>query len=290
MSLGAERVRIPHAICRTEQSLIWRGRFGELKIVLASPREATELRAESRNPDAAEWWRRRHGFCGLTRLPLAPGGSLLTFNMEVLPDWHQPERPGPFLAGVESRESAAFPSGKPKMPSVFAAVCSLRGTRRAGRGPSRPARREQSAASCSGPRRQSSILDMERSGKPLRRCRESKSDRLRVFGLCAGPAIRTGPFPSGSMDERTDFTSRRQSPSFRHGMKWRVPPRSLRDGVESRSLTPFVIFGTNSPPCGGTGSQEREPSPELAALTENAWVAGVAMFSLLAEPNGGLGP
>src|SRR5205807_7928040 len=76
--------------------------------------------------------------------------------------------------GVESRESAAFPSGKTK--NAFAAVCSLRGTRRAGRGLSRPARREQSAASCSCPRRQSSILDMERSGKPLRRCRESKSD------------------------------------------------------------------------------------------------------------------
>jgi hypothetical protein len=70
-------------------------------------------------------------------------------------------------------------------------------------------------------------------------------------------------------------------------MKWKAGPSG---GVESRSLTPFVIFGTNSPPCGGTGSQEREPSPELAALTENSWGAGVAMFSLLAEPNGGLGP
>ena len=61
-------------------------------------------------------------------------------------------------------------------------------------------------------------------------------------------------------------------------------------GVESRSLTPFVIFGTNSPPCEATGSQEREPSAELAALTGNSWGAGVAIFSLLAEPNGGLGP
>ena len=69
-------------------------------------------------------------------------------------------------------------------------------------------------------------------------------------------------------------------------MKWKAGPSG---GVESRSLTPFVIFGTNSPPCGGTGSQEREPSPELAALTSNSWGAGVAMFSLLAEPNGGLG-
>src|SRR5467141_3308917 len=80
------------------------------------------------------------------------------------------------------------------------------------------------------------------------------------------------------MDERTNFTSRRQSPSFRHGMKWKAGPSG---GVESRSLTPFVIFGTNSPPCGGTGSQEREPSPELAALTSNRGARGVAMFWLL---------
>ena len=58
-------------------------------------------------------------------------------------------------------------------------------------GLSRPARREQSAASCSGPRRQSSILDMERSGKPLRRCRESKSDGFGVSSVFA-PVQRSG--------------------------------------------------------------------------------------------------
>ena len=47
-------------------------------------------------------------------------------------------------------------------------------------------------------------------------------------------------------------------------MKWKAGPPAVS---KARSLTPFVMFGANSPPCGGTGSQEREPSPELAALT-----------------------
>jgi len=125
MALWLERVRILHAICRTEQNSIWRGRFRDLKIVPASPREAAELRAESRNPDAAEWWRRRHGFCGLTRLALAPGGSLLTFNME------RSGKPGPYLAVLKVGSLPPSPSGKSKMSvrqsAPFAAPVGLDG-------------------------------------------------------------------------------------------------------------------------------------------------------------------
>ncbi len=70
-----------------------------------------------------------------------------------------------------------------EIKSVFAAVCFLRGTRRAGRS---PARRKQSAAASAFP-----------SGVSLR--------------------------------------------CFRHGMKWRVPPRPCGTVSKARSLTDFAV-------------------------------------------------
>src|ERR1700674_4373700 len=99
-----ERVRILHAICRTEQNSTWRGRFRVFgqKIVPVSAREATERRAphgdavmSGAKVDGPEFW-------GLTRLPLCS-------SWRQSPDFqHGAQRKARALSGgVESRESAA---------------------------------------------------------------------------------------------------------------------------------------------------------------------------------------
>ena len=106
--LWLARVRILHAICRTEQNSIWRGRFGELKIVPVFPREAAERRAP--HGDAVMSAAKVEGppFCGLTRVTLAPGGSLLTFNME------RSGKPGPYLAVLKVGSLPPSVPGKQK--------------------------------------------------------------------------------------------------------------------------------------------------------------------------------
>src|ERR1051326_8650511 len=81
-----------HANHKHEAKFNFRAAVPGSKSVPAFPREATERRAphgdavmSGAKVDGPEFW-------GLTRLNLAPGGSLLTFNME------RSGKPGPFLA------------------------------------------------------------------------------------------------------------------------------------------------------------------------------------------------
>ena len=79
--------------------------FRDLKIVPGFPREATERRAthgdavmSGAKVDGPEFW-------GLTRLTLAPGGSLLTFNMK------RSGKPGPYLAVLKVGSLPPSPPG-----------------------------------------------------------------------------------------------------------------------------------------------------------------------------------